>query len=238
MRRLLEVLEGGIDLAMEKRYAEVVSCPPVARFVPARLYFTSAVVAAGLFVFSAAWTIRWWPSVFAAALFALSAAALYYLSTRPAIEIHEHWLRIGNEMIPWQDIRRLDRTRWHSPLVLYLSLLDDRRIQLIFPGESDSSNSLLRFLRRNAREALIDGIPYRQFWGEILPPAKERHSGGSAAKNSSPSSSGVVPPQSGTSTMTSPKYRIVRPEEEEEIERMLQRLKTVGHIDSKSSDEN
>lgn len=224
----------GIDLAMEKRYAEVVS-PPVARFEPARLYFTSALVAAGLFVFSAAWTIRWWPSVFAAVLFALSAAALYYLSSRPAIEIHEHSLRIGNEMIPWQSIRRLDRTRWHSPLVLYLSLLDDRRIQLVFPGESAVATSLLRFLRRHAREALIDGIPYRQFWGEILPPAKER------GKSTAPAS-GTIPPQqqqqSGTSTMTSPKYRIVRPEEEEEIERMLQRLKTVGHIDTKNSDEN
>lgn len=49
----------------------------------------------------------------------------------------------------------------------------------------------------------------------MLPPSKERRA----------------------SAMSSPKYRIVRPEEEEEIERMLQRLKTVGNIDSKSSDE-
>jgi hypothetical protein len=190
--------------------------PPVARFIPARLYFTSALVAATLCLFSAGWTIRWWPSVVPAALFALSGIALFYLATRPAIEIHEHWLRIGNEMIPWQDVRRLDRTRWTSPLILYLTLIDDRRLQLIYPGDSDSSNSLLRFLRRNSREALIDGVPYRQFWGEVLPPSKERRA----------------------SAMSSPKYRIVRPEEEEEIERMLQRLKTVGNIDSKSSDEN
>lgn len=120
-------------------------------------------------------------------------------------------------MIPWQDVRRLDRSRWNSPLVIYLSLLDDRRIQLIHPGDSDSSNSLLRFLRRNSREALIDGVPYRQFWGEVLPPpARERK----------------------PVAMVSPKYRIVRAEEEAEIERMLQRLKTVGNLDSKSSDEN
>ena len=26
-----------------------------------------------------------------------------------------------------------------------------------------------RHLRRCAKDALIDGIPYRQFWGEVLP---------------------------------------------------------------------
>jgi hypothetical protein len=30
---------------------------------------------------------------------------------------------------------------------------------------------------------------------------------------------------------------VLPPQEEEEIERMLQRLKTVGHIDSRSADE-
>lgn len=208
-------------MANRKRYAEVVS-PPVARFVPARLYSSSALVAAALCIFSAAWAFRWWPSVIPTALFALTAAALYYLASRPAIEIHEHWLRIGNEMIPWSDVRRIDRTRWTSPLVLYLSLIDDRRIHLVYPGEADAVNSLQRFLRRNARESLIDGVPYRQFWGEVQPPSvnKQQQQQRTAA---------VLP---------SPKYRIVRPEEEEEIERMLQRLKTVGNIDSKTSDEN
>jgi hypothetical protein len=176
--------------------------------------------AAALCVFSAAWTFRWWPSVVPAALFALTAASLYYLASRPAIEIHEHWLRIGNEMIPWNDVRRIDRTRWTSPLVLYLSLVDDRRIQLVYPGEAEAVNNLQRFLRRNARESLIDGVPYRQFWGEVQPPSMNKQQRRTAA---------VLP---------SPKYRIVRPEEEEEIERMLQRLKTVGNLDSKSSEEN
>jgi hypothetical protein len=130
-------------------------------------------------------------------------------------------LRIGNEMIPWTDVRRIDRTRWTSPLVLYLSLIDDRRIQLVYPGEADAVNSLQRFLRRNARESLIDGVPYRQFWGEVQPP--------SVTKQQQQRTAAVLP---------SPKYRIVRPEEEEEIERMLQRLKTVGNLDSKTSDEN
>jgi len=180
-------------------------------------------------VFSTAWAFRWWPSVIPAALFALTGLALYYFASRPAIEIHEHWLRIGNDMIPWQDIRRLDRTRWTSPLAVYLTLIDDRRIALLYPGDGDGCSELLRFLRRNSREALIDGVPYRQFWGEVLPVVKEQQQ----QQQQRSAGAGV----SVASASDAPKYRIVRPEEEEEIERMLQRLKTVGNLDSKSSDE-
>ena len=62
-----------------------------------------------------------------------------------------------------------------------------------------------------SRDALIDGIPYRQYWGEML---------------SSPSERRQLP---------SPRYRVLRPEDEMEIERLYQRLKTVGHLDPKNS---
>ena len=128
-------------------------------------------------------------------------------------------------MIPWSEIRRLDGTRWTNPLLVYLSLIDGQRLALIFPGDAESINSLLRYLRRGARESLIDGVPYRQFWGEILPSTRERRSSSASASKAA-------------TKEQAPKYRVVRPEEEEEIERMLQRLKTVGHLDSKSLDEN
>jgi hypothetical protein len=35
--------------------------------------------------------------------------------------------------------------------------------------------------------------------------------------------------------LSSPKYRVLRPEDEIEIERLYQRLKTVGHLDPKNS---
>ena len=194
--------------------------PPVARFLPARHYFSSALIAAILAVFSTVWGFRWWPCLIPATLFLLTGAALLYLASRPAIEIHEQWLRIGGNMIPWKEIRRLDTTRWTNPLLVYLTMVDGQRIQIIYPGDADAVNSLVRYIRRNARESLIDGVPYRQFWGEILPATRERRSS---------SASGHHP---------TPKYRVVRPEEEEEIERMLQRLKTVGNLDSKSLDEN
>ena len=65
----------------------------------------------------------------------------------------------------------------------------------------DSSTSLLRHLRRYSREALLDGIPYPQFWGEA--PAAE---------------SNWPPPQ----------YPLLRPEDEDEVERMFQRLKSLA----------
>jgi len=34
-----------------------------------------------------------------------------------------------------------------------------------------------------------------------------------------------------------PRYRILRPEDEAEVERLYQRLKTVGNLDQKTSDE-
>jgi len=150
-----------------------------------------------------------------AALFVLTAAALFAMAFRPVIEVQESFLAIGKRRIPWMDIRRLDRTGWISPLILRLTLYDDSRMLLIYPGDLDSCNTLLRHLRRFATDALIDGIPYRQYWGELLSPGPERKQ---------------VPP---------PRYRVLRPEDEAEVERLYQRLKTVGNLDQKNStDEN
>ena len=96
--------------------------------------------------------------------------------------------------------------------MLFRSLFDDSRLLLVYPGDLDSCNSLLRHLRRLSRDALIDGIPYRQYWGEILAPDSDR-------KQSPPM----------------PRYRILRPEDEAEVERLYQRLKTVGNLDQKNS---
>ena len=92
----------------------------------------------------------------------------------PWIEIHEGYVSVGTRIIPWMDIRRLDRTGWISPLIIRITLFDDSRLLLVYPGDLDSCNSLLRHLRRLSRDALIDGIPYRQYWGEVLAPTTER----------------------------------------------------------------
>jgi hypothetical protein len=188
------------------------------RYLPARyhLWFAiSAVALAGVFGWLGFnyYQLAYIP----AGLFVLVAACLFLMAFRPAIEVHEGYLAIGRRIVPWMDIRRLDRgTAWISPLIVRITLFDDSRLVLVYPGDLDSCNSLLRHLRRLSRDALIDGIPYRQYWGEVLA------SGGNDRKQA---------------PAIAPRYRILRPEDEAEVERLYQRLKTVGNLDQKTSDE-
>lgn len=157
------------------------------------------------------WTAaRWAPAWVAAGAFALTAAAILVLALRPAIEIFETHLSVGRRAVAWTDIRRLDQTGWNAPLAVYLTLADGHRFLIVYPGDLDSSTSLLRHLRRYSREALLDGIPYRQFWGEAASERKQ-----------------LAPP---------PRYPLLRPEDEDEVEKMFQKLKSVGRID-RNSDE-
>jgi hypothetical protein len=180
-------------------------------YSPSRHYLTAGLVAVGLAVFSGWVAWNWTPAYVAASLFLATAAILIVLALQPAIEIYEHHLAIGKRIIPWNEILRLDRTSWISPLRVHLTLTDDRRVTLLYAGDIDSGKSLLRHLRRCAKDALIDGIPYKQFWGELL-------SGTSGDRRQ-------IPP---------PRYPLLRAEDEAEVERMFQRLKTVGNLEPKS----
>lgn len=186
------------------------------RYVSARYYLWFGLAAAAFAGFFGWLGWNWMPITYwAGGVFVLSAVALLGLYFRPAIEIHEGFCSIGKRVIPWMDIRRLDivrldRTGWISPLIMRITLFDDTRFTLVYPGEIEDCSSLLRNLRRLSRDALIDGIPYRQYWGEVL-------------------AAGARAPQPG------PRYRILRPEDEAEVERLYQRLKSVGHLDQKNS---
>jgi len=179
------------------------------RYLPARHYLSFGVVAFALAAFSGWLGLGWTPGFIPCALVLLSGAALIYMAYRPAIEIHPHHLAVGARTIHWLDIRRVDHTGWVSILIVRLTLFDDSRVLLIYPGAPDSCQALLRHLRRASRDALIDGVPYRQYWGEML--------------SSSPDAKVV------------PRYRLLRSEDEAEVERLYQRLKTVGNLDQKTS---
>jgi hypothetical protein len=184
---------------------------PVARYTPSRRYFSLALIAVGGAVLGG-WTgLSWAPAWIAAGAFAVTALAILIVALRPAIEIFETHLSVGRKAVAWGDIRRLDQTGWNAPLAVYLTLADGHRFLILYPGDLDSSTSLLRHLRRYSREALLDGIPYRQFWGEA---ASER-------KQLAPA----------------PRYPLLRPEDEDEVEKMFQKLKSVGRIDGRGSDE-
>ena len=182
------------------------------RYLPARHYLSFGIVAFALAAFSGWLGLGWTPGFIPCALFLLSGGVLIYMAYRPAIELHPHHLSVGPRTIHWLDIRRVDRTGWVSPLIVHITLFDDSRILVIYPGNLDSCQTLLRHLRRASRDALIDGVPYRQYWGEMLASA-----------------------QDGKGQSVVPRYRLLRNEDEAEVERLYQRLKTVGHLDQKTS---
>jgi len=181
------------------------------RYVPSRHYLHAGFAALGGGVLSAALGVTFPLAWVSAGLFAASAAALGWLALHPHVEVHDTHLAVGRRLISWADIRRLDGTGWLSPLVVRITLFDDRTVMVIYPGDPDSGSRLLRQMRRLARHAFIDGVPYRRFWGEPATAGPQRK-----------------PP-------ASPPQRVLRPEDEEEVVRLYQKLKAVGHLDSRSS---
>jgi hypothetical protein len=184
---------------------------PVARYHVSGVYLWAGLVALGLAAFSG-WLALTSPLCWiATGLFVLSTILVLYLASRPMVEIHESHVKIGEILVPWRHVRRLDRSA-NIPLVVRLTLSDKSRIWLIFPGDAQTSSDLLRNLRRYAREALIDGVPFRQFWGETAVPAARKQLAG-------------------------PRAPLLLPEDEAEVERMFQRLKSLGHLEEKTSSE-
>ena len=184
---------------------------PQARFAPSRKFLLLACAALVGTALSAAVAWQWPLAWIAVGLFLATAIGLFLLYGQPAIEIHETHLQVGRRAILWSDIRRVDQTNWKAPLAIHLSLSGENRVLLVYPGKLEACDALLRLLRRNSREALLDGVSYRQFWGEPTPTERRQ-----------------LPP---------PRYPLLRPEDEEEVERMFQRLKTVGHIDGRGADQ-
>jgi len=185
---------------------------PITRYRVSNHYLWAGLAALALTAFSGwlSWTrpLCW----IATGLFLLSSAVVLYLALRPAIEIYDSHIKIGKTAIPWKNIRRLDRSA-NTPLMVQLTLSDKKRLLLIYPGDPNSASSLLRQLRKHSREALIDGVPYRQFWGEATAAALSKKQ------------------------MPAPHYPLLLPEDEAEVERMFQRLKSVGRLDRKTSSE-
>lgn len=181
------------------------------RYLPSRRYLWAGLAAWGLAALSGWFAVNWAPAILVVLLFLATSGLLVYLALRPPIEIRDSHLIIGNRAISWSDIRRVDRTGWVSPLIVRITLADDSRVLLVYPGDLDAANSLLRHLRRYSREALIDGKTYQDFWCEALPAAPSRKG------------------------LPSPRCRLLRPEDEAEVERMYRQLKTVGRLDPKNS---
>lgn len=178
------------------------------RFSPSRTYLTAAAVALGMAVFSAWCAWSWWPAAIPAVLLLASAGLVLWLGLRPAVEIGDTVLRVGSQEVPWDTVRRVDQTNWISPMVLNLAMADGSRMRIVFPGDAISSNQLLELIQKRARHALLNGIPHAQIYGEV-----EKR------------------PETTAPPLPAPRYRILTEEDEAEVERLYQRLRTAGRLD-------
>ena len=134
---------------------------------------------------------------------------LFWLTARPHIRVGEHQFNIGNRAIAWREVREINSSRFVSPLLLKIKLTNSRQKLLIFPGEPERIARLLFYLRKNSQMASFDGVAYQDYWTW-----------------SSMAGTGENAP------LEHP-VRMVSADEEDEIERMYQKLKTVGHLDTR-----
>ncbi len=136
-----------------------------------------------------------------------TAVALFWLAARPAIRIYDVQFNIGERAIAWREIREINSS-FTSPLVLKIKLTNMRRKLLIFPGEPERIARLMYQLRKHSYLATFDGVTYRDYWmWSSVTGADKEHAG------------------------FDPPVRMVSSDDEQEIERMYQKLKSVGRLD-------
>jgi hypothetical protein len=140
---------------------------------------------------------------------AVTAVILFWLSHRPPIRVGENQFNIGERAIAWREVREINSSKIGSPLVLFLKLTNSRRKLLVFPGEPARIAVLKAQLRKHSYMATFDGVAYRDFWTWA-------------------SLTGIP----GDAPVMEQPVKMLSHEEEDEIERMYQKLKTVGRLDS------
>ena len=175
------------------------------RIKPSRVY-PLATLCCLLLTYACAWSAMQWKLAWIpAALLAIASAGLMWLALRPAVEVNESHLVIGRQAIEWSRIRRIDQTKWSTPLVVYLTLVEGRRLRLLYPGRSENCRLLLRLIQQRSTQALINGVPHIRIFGE---------------------------PVQTDSTAPHARPRFLSDSDEAEVERMFQLLKSPGRMDS------
>jgi hypothetical protein len=187
--------------------------PTVETYQPSRLYARVGWVAVSGSAVCILCGLRAPLAFIPALLCAITAAGLCWLSTRPVIRVGETQFNIGERAIAWREVREINSSRFVSPLILRLKLTNARRKTLIFPGEPERIARLMYQLRRNSHLAMFDGVAYRDYWTWTT----------------------LTALHGDNQTMEQP-VKMLSSEDEDEIERMYQKLKTVGHLDARGSD--
>ena len=182
--------------------------PSVEIYVPSQLYVRLGWATVGGSVVCALCGLRAPLALIPGGLCGLTAILLFWLSARPAIRVSENYLNIGERTIAWREIREINSSRFVSPLVLKLRLTNARRKLLLYPGTPESIGRLMFQLRKRATGASFDGVAYRDYW-----------------------TWNAIKELSGEESAASNPVRMVSQEDEDEIERMFQKLRGVGPLD-------
>lgn len=189
---------------------------PVSRYNSPRDYLWTGVIALAFTAFSAWVGLAWHWAWIAAGFLLLGSVVAFALGLLPDIEVYESHLRVESHFrgsarrIPWSEVARVDKL-FGFPLAVRLTFMNRETAVLVYAGDEEGRESLLRNLRRYPREALIDGASWRSFWGEPQRPAASRRA---EPKRNPP-----------------PRYPVLLPGDEAEVERLFQQLKTVGRLD-------
>jgi hypothetical protein len=177
----------------------------MARFSPSRVYSIAALAGLIMAGFSVWCALRWWPAWIPTGMLLASVAGAIWIALRPSVEVNSSHLVVGRRTIAWQTIRRVDQTNWVTPMVVELTLQQGPRLRVIYPGRAEQCALLLRLIEQRAAQALINGVPHNRIFGEPPQPKPER----------------IAPPRP----------RFLSDQDEADVERMLQILKTAGRLD-------
>jgi hypothetical protein len=147
-----------------------------------------------------------------AILLAITTVFLSWLTLRPPISVYASQLNIGKRAIAWQEIRSISQTMT-SPLILKFRLTNNRTQVLVFPGDHDRIVNLATHIRNRSFLATFDGIPYQDYhlWSNLSDAEAEQL--------------GLEHPAP-----------MISEEDSQEIERLYQKLKSVGHLDGGKDD--
>jgi hypothetical protein len=187
--------------------------PSVEIFLPARMYARVGWAALAGSVACVLCGFRAPLAFIPALLCVITAALLFWLAARPPIRIGESQFNVGDRAVAWREVREINRSRFLSPLVLFIKLTNTRRKLLIYPGEPEHIERLLLHLRKNSLLATFDGVAYRDYW-----------------------TWSSLSDVSGDNPALDQPVRMFSSEDEEEIERLYQKLKAVGRLDGRSTD--
>lgn len=196
--------------------------PCVETFLPSRWYArTGWLVLAGAAGFGSL-SFRSPIFIALATATAIAAGVLLWLSARPLIRVGETQFNIGERAIAWREVKEMNRIKIVSPLILHIRLTNSRTKMLIYPGEVSRVEQLVHLLRKNSHLATFDGVAYRDYW-----------TWSSMAGMHAQKSAGQLPPGQKPMPLLEQPVRMLSRDEEDEIERMYQKLKTVGSLDSR-----